>query len=199
MKGMTMANGTASMTGGEAIVAGLVAHGVDTVFALPGAQIYGLIDALAREPAIRTIGARHEQTCGYMAYGYARASGRPGVFAVVPGPGILNASAALLTAHSCNAPVLALTGDVMAGFKGRERGMLHELRDQIGVLDAMTKYAAEIESPAEAPRLVARAFQAMQSGRQGAAALQGFWDFFPAQGAAASTKRRSCWRAQGRR
>lgn len=178
-------SGAATMTGGEAIVAGLVAHGVDTVFALPGAQIYGLIDALAREPRIRTIGARHEQTSAYMAFGYARASGRPGVFAVVPGPGILNASAALLTAHSANVPVLALTGDVMSAFKGRERGQLHELRDQLGILRAMTKSAEAIEHPSQVPALVARAFQTMASGRPGATALQGFWDVFPATGAVA--------------
>ena len=76
------------LTGGEAIVQGLLAHGVDTVFGLPGVQIYGLFDAFARaQPELRTMGARHEQGVGYMAFGYARASGRPGVYAVVPGPG----------------------------------------------------------------------------------------------------------------
>ena len=82
-------------SGGEAIVNGLVAHGVDTVFGLPGAQIYGLFDAF-HQAQLKVIGARHEQACGYMAYGYARASGKPGVFSVVPGPGVLNAGAALL-------------------------------------------------------------------------------------------------------
>ena len=76
------------LTGGEAIVQGLLDHGVDTVFGLPGVQIYGLFDAFARAaPKLRTIGARHEQGVGYMAFGYARASGGPGVYAVVPGPG----------------------------------------------------------------------------------------------------------------
>src|ERR1700723_4443167 len=114
-------------TGGEAIVSGLVAHGVNTVFGLPGAQIYGLFDAF-QQAQLKVIGARHEQTCAYMAFGYARASGKPGVFAVVPGPGILNASAALLTANSCNVRVLGLTGDIPAQARGRERGALHELR-----------------------------------------------------------------------
>src|SRR5258707_817605 len=84
-----------SATGGEAIVSGLVAHGVDTVFGLPGAQIYGLFDAF-HQAQLKVIGARHEQACGYMAYGYARSTGRPGVFSVVPGPGVLNAAAALI-------------------------------------------------------------------------------------------------------
>ena len=63
-----------STSGGEAIVNGLVAHGVDTVFGLPGAQIYGLFDAF-HQAQLKVIGARHEQACGYMAFGYARSSG----------------------------------------------------------------------------------------------------------------------------
>ena len=63
-----------AISGGAAIVEGLVAHGVDTVFGLPGAQIYGLFDAFA-QAKLKVIGARHEQACGYMAFGYARATG----------------------------------------------------------------------------------------------------------------------------
>ena len=88
-------------SGGEAIVSGLVAHGVDTVFGLPGAQIYGLFDAF-QQAQLKVIGARHEQACGYMAYGYARSTGRPGVFSVVPGPGVLNAGAALVVADKAH-------------------------------------------------------------------------------------------------
>jgi acetolactate synthase-1/2/3 large subunit len=172
---------TRELTGGEAIVQGLLAHNIDTVFALPGAQIYGLIDALAKKrDRIRTFGARHEQACAYMAFGYARASGKPGVFAVVPGPGILNAGAGLLTANSSNARVLALTGDIPSRGRGRERGALHELRDQLAILRSLTKWAGQIEHPSQASFLVARAFQEMSSGRQGAAALQAAWDYFTA-------------------
>jgi acetolactate synthase-1/2/3 large subunit len=178
--------GRTILTGGEAIVQGLQNHGVDTVFALPGAQIYGLTDALAKASgSITTVGARHEQTVAYMAFGYARASGRPGVCAVVPGPGILNAGAALLTAQSCNAPVLAITSDVTTDFKNRERGQLHELRDQLGVMRAMIKWAAPVEQPGQAPWMVARAFQEMTSGRQGAVALQVPWDVLGKQAAIA--------------
>jgi acetolactate synthase-1/2/3 large subunit len=170
---------TRELTGAEAIVQGLLAHDIDTVFALPGAQIYGLIDALAKSrDRIRTIGARHEQACAYMAFGYARASGKPGVFAVVPGPGILNASAALLTANSSNVRVLGLTGDIPSTARGQERGALHELRDQLAILRSLTKWADHIEHPSQASFLVARAFQEMSSGRQGATALQAAWDYF---------------------
>jgi len=170
---------TRKLTGAEAVVEALIAHEIDTVFALPGAQIYGLIDALAKNrERVRTIGARHEQACAYMAFGYSRASGKPGVFAVVPGPGILNASAALLTANGANQRVLALTGDIPSTMKGHERNALHELRDQLAILRSITKWADHIEHPAQAGLLVARAFQEMSSGRPGATALQAAWDYF---------------------
>jgi len=166
-----------SSTGGEAIVSGLVAHGVDTVFGLPGAQIYGLFDAF-QQAQLRVIGARHEQACGYMAYGYARSTGKPGVFSVVPGPGVLNAGAALLTAFGSNEPVLCLTGQVPTPFLGKGRGHLHEMPDQLGTLRSFVKWADRIEYPDAAPALVSRAFQEMLSGRRGPAALEMPWDVF---------------------
>ncbi|MDO8401398.1 MAG: thiamine pyrophosphate-binding protein [Bradyrhizobium sp.] len=164
-------------SGGEAIVSGLVAHGVDTVFGLPGAQIYGLFDGF-HQAQLKVIGARHEQACGYMAFGYARSSGRPGVFSVVPGPGVLNASAALLTALGCNEPVLCLTGQVPTNFLGKGRGHLHEMPDQLATLRTFVKWADRIEYPDNAPALVSRAFQEMLSGRRGPASLEMPWDVF---------------------
>jgi len=166
-----------TMTGGEAIVSGLVAHGVDTVFGLPGAQVYGLFDAF-HQAQLKVIGARHEQACGYMAFGYARASGKPGVFSVVPGPGVLNAGAALLTAFGCNEPVLCLTGQVPTDYLGKGRGHLHEMPDQLATLRSFVKWADRIEYPDAAPTLVSRAFQEMLSGRRGPAALEMPWDVF---------------------
>ncbi len=166
-----------SASGGEAIVNGLVAHGVDTVFGLPGAQIYGLFDAF-HQTQLKVIGARHEQACGYMAFGYARATGRPGVFSVVPGPGVLNASAAMLTAYGANEPVLCLTGQVPTAFLGKGRGHLHEMPDQLATLRTFVKWAERIEYPDAAPALVSRAFQEMMSGRRGPAALEMPWDVF---------------------
>ena len=85
---MAQRSKAATVTGGMAIVEALIANGVDTVFGLPGAQLYPLFDALQQKSDhIRTVGARHEQACGYMAFGYARSTGRPGIYAVVPGPG----------------------------------------------------------------------------------------------------------------
>jgi len=164
-------------SGGEAIVSGLVAHGVDTVFGLPGAQIYGLFDAF-QQARLKIIGARHEQACGYMAFGFARSTGRPGVFSVVPGPGVLNAGAALLTAFGANEPVLCLTGQVPTPFLGKGRGHLHEMPDQLATLRTFVKWADRIEYPDAAPALVGRAFQEMLSGRRGPVSLEMPWDVF---------------------
>ena len=176
-----------TMTGGEAIVSGLVAHGIDTVFGLPGAQVYGLFDAF-HQAQLKVIGARHEQACGYMAYGYARSSGKPGVFSVVPGPGVLNAGAAMLTAFGSNEPVLCLTGQVPTQFLGKGRGHLHEMPDQLATLRTFVKWAERIEYPDVAPTLVARAFQEMMSGRRGPVALEMPWDIFTARAEVAAAK-----------
>lgn len=171
------------MTGGEALVAGLKDHHIDTVFGLPGAQTYGLFDALHRaQKDIRVIGARHEQACAYMAFGYARSTGRPSVLSVVPGPGMLNAAAGLLTAFGCNEPVLMLTGQVPNAFLGKGRGHLHEMPDQLATMRGFVKWADRVNSPAEARVGVARAFQQMLSGRQGPAALEMPWDVFMQKG-----------------
>lgn len=173
----------AVLTGGEAIVVGLRDHGVDTVFGLPGAQIYGLFDALHRaQPALKVIGARHEQGCGYMAFGYARATGRPAVYSVVPGPGMLNTGAALITALGGNTPILCLTGQVPTAFLGQGRGHLHEMPDQLATLRGLVKWADRIEHPSHGRTAVARAFQEMASGRPGPAALEMPWDVFTQRG-----------------
>ncbi len=166
-----------TMTGGMAIVEQLIANGVDTVFGLPGAQLYALFDALQqRADAIRTIGARHEQACGYMAFGYARSTGRPGVLAVVPGPGVLNTTAALCTAMGSAAPVLCLTGQVPTQFLGRGRGHLHELPDQLGTLRTLVKWTVRIERAADAPAAINEAFRQMLSGRPGPVVVEMAWD-----------------------
>ena len=79
-------------SGGEAIVDALLRHGVDTVFGIPGVQTYGLFDALQRAGGrLRVLHPRHEQATAYMAFGYAKTTGRAGVFSVVPGPGVEHA------------------------------------------------------------------------------------------------------------
>ena len=161
------------MTGGEAAVQALLAQGVDTLFVLPGVQNDALFSALydAAEH-LRVIVTRHEQAAGYMAYGYAAATGRPGAYCVVPGPGFLNTTAALATAYACNAPVFCLSGQVPLQRIGRGFGLLHELPDQLGIMQRLTKWAARIEAPHDAPRLIAEAFTQMLTGRPRPVALE---------------------------
>ena len=102
------------MTGGEALVEMLRRHGVDTIFALPGVQNDALFVAFYDAgDSLRVIHTRHEQGAAYMAFGYARASGKVGAYAVVPGPGLLNTTAALATAYATNAPVLCISGQIL--------------------------------------------------------------------------------------
>jgi acetolactate synthase-1/2/3 large subunit len=165
------------LTGGEAIVRAVLARGVDTVFALPGVQTYPIMDALQRAGnRVRVIGPRHEQTAGYMAMGYAKATGRPGVYSVVPGPGVLNSGAALCTAVAVNAPVLLLTGQMPSQFLGRGRGHLHELPDQAATLNSFIKWAGRAARAADAPALVDEAFRHMLTGRPGPVSLEMCWD-----------------------
>lgn len=165
--------GVHTLTGGEALVASLVAHRVDTVFALPGIQLDGLFAALhdARNH-IRVLHTRHEQAAAYMADGYARVSGKEGVCVVVPGPGVLNAAAGLATAYACNSPVLCIAGQVRTDLIDAGRGALHEIPNQIGVLGSVTKDATRVPSPRAVPSAVSEAFRALRSGRPRPVALE---------------------------
>jgi acetolactate synthase-1/2/3 large subunit len=126
-------------TTADATLDSLNAHGIDTIYALPGVHNDDLFDSIQRSAGrTRVVHTRHEQTAGYMALGAALATGRPQAFAVVPGPGLLNASAALLTAYGCGAPVLALVGQIPSDTIDRGLGQLHELPDQLGLLRHIT-------------------------------------------------------------
>ena len=155
-----------NMSGADALVAALRAHGVDTIFALPGGQLDHFFDAMVRSgKGLRVIHSRHEQGVAYMAYGYARSTGRVGVYAVVPGPGLLNSSAALCTAWGNGAKVLCLSGQIPSIAIGRGYGELHEIPDQLGMIRHITKWAARVESPAATPELVREAMRQLHEGR----------------------------------
>ena len=161
------------MTTAEATVASLVAHGVTTMYALPGVHNDHLFDALFKAgDSIRTIHTRHEQGAAYMALGGALATGKPQAYVVVPGPGLLNTGAALLNAFSMNAPVLALIGQIPDADIGRGFGHLHEIRDQSGIIARLVDWSERIRAPHEASRLVAEAIRSMSTGRPGPAALE---------------------------
>jgi acetolactate synthase I/II/III large subunit len=165
------------VTGGAAIVSSLLAEEVDTVFGIPGVQTYALFEALRQAgDRIRVIGARHEQATAYMAFGYAQSTGRPGVYTVVPGVGMLNSSAALASAYGASSPVVCLTSEIPSTLIGRGLGHLHELPDQMATLRTITKWTARIDHPAHAPAAVAQAFFQARQGRPRPVALAMPWD-----------------------
>lgn len=160
-------------TGGDALVAGLHRWNVDTVFGVPGVQLDELFDGLQRKgEGIRVLHSRHEQGAAYMALGYAMVTGRPGVCAVVPGPGLLNAGAALSTAYACNARVLCLTSTVNSALIDRRHGALHEINDQDGLLRSLTKWSARATHASEIPALLDEAFRQLLTGRPRPVALE---------------------------
>ena len=154
------------LTTAEATVETLLRHGIDTVYALPGLHQDPLFDAFYHAAGkLRVIHPRHEQTAGYMALGAALATGKPQAFAVVPGPGLLNAGAALLTAYGMNAPVIGLIGQIPQADIDKGHGHLHEIHDQLGLVRHITKWAERIRSPQEAPTLVSQAVWHATTGR----------------------------------
>jgi len=172
------------MTAAEAVVASLIAHGIKTLYALPGIHNDHLFDALFRaSDRIGVVHPRHEQGAGYMALGAALATGRPSAYAVVPGPGLLNTGAALLTAYAMNAPMLGLIGQIPQADIGRGLGHLHEIRDQAGIISRLVDFSARIKAPGEASGLVAQAVAAMFSRRRGPAVLECAIDMWGRPGA----------------
>jgi acetolactate synthase-1/2/3 large subunit len=155
----------AMMTGAHAVVRELAREGVEVVFGLPGVQIMPLYDAFWGQTAIRLLTVRHEQTTVYMADGYARASGKPGVALVVPGPGVQNASAALGTAYACSSPVLLVAGQVESAMLGQDRGALHEINDQLDIVRPVTKWSRRVLAAADIPAAIHDGLRHAQSGR----------------------------------
>jgi acetolactate synthase-1/2/3 large subunit len=154
-----------NMTGGQALMRSLYLEGVRVIFGLPGVQLYHALDALNDEPGIRFITVRHEQATTYMADGYARAGGGVGTALMVPGPGLLNASAGMSTAYSASSPVLVVCGQIERDLIGGDRGMLHEVNDQQDAIRPVTKYVERIMTPDAAPAAVHEAFRQLTTGR----------------------------------
>ncbi|MGQ0570872.1 MAG: thiamine pyrophosphate-dependent enzyme [Armatimonadota bacterium] len=155
----------ARMTGGEALVRSLYREGVRVVFGVPGVQIYGALAALRDEPRIRFISTRHEQAASYMADGYARAGGGFGVALVVPGPGLLNASAGLSTAYAASSPVLIVAGQIPRDRIGKRLGLLHEVNDQLDAIAPITKWRRRVLEISEIPSAVHEAVRQLKTGR----------------------------------
>ncbi|MCX6031548.1 MAG: thiamine pyrophosphate-binding protein [Chloroflexi bacterium] len=155
----------ATMTGGQAVVEALRAEGVRTVFGIPGLHTLHIYEALRTCPTIRHITTRHEQGAAFMADGYARATGEPGVCLTITGPGATNTLTALGNAYSDSSPVLCISSEVATGFIGQDKEVFHEIKDQLGLFAGVTAWNERVASVAEIPGAVQRAMRSLRTGR----------------------------------
>ena len=155
-----------SDTGADTVADQLIQGGVDTIFGVPGVQLDFFVDAVARrKDRLRYVSCRHEQGAAHMADGYARATGRTGVFAVVPGPGVLNAMTGLATAFATSSPVLAIAANLPAWAIDGGLGLLHEISAQETVLRSATKQVLPVREPADLAAAVRDGLAATRDGR----------------------------------
>ncbi|MER9652882.1 5-guanidino-2-oxopentanoate decarboxylase [Mesorhizobium sp. M0152] len=173
-------------TVGEALISLLEAHGVDIVFGIPGVHTVELYRGLARSK-IRHVTPRHEQGAGFMADGYARASGKPGVAFVITGPGLTNTITAMGQARADSVPMLVISGVNATPTLGKGLGHLHELPDQRGMMEKVALVSRRVTEAGELPDALAQAFALFSSSRPGPVHIEIPTDIMvkPANGVAA--------------
>jgi thiamine pyrophosphate-dependent acetolactate synthase large subunit-like protein len=160
------------LTGAQAIIKTLRTFHSNTVFGIPGVHTLPLYDVMRDETGLRHILARHEQGAGFMAEGYARITGSPGVVFTITGPGVTNVATPIASAYADSIPLLVISSSAPTTSKGRARGALHEVKDQFGVMQALAGWTRAIEHVEEIPSALYDAFRAMQLGRPRGAYLQ---------------------------
>ncbi|MCK8463790.1 5-guanidino-2-oxopentanoate decarboxylase [Aliiroseovarius sp. S1339] len=151
---------------GEALVAHLAVRGVECVFGIPGVHTIELYRGLAAS-GIRHVTPRHEQGAGFMADGYARVSGKPGVAFVITGPGLTNTLTAMGQARADSVPMLVVSGVNAMDSLGKSLGHLHELPDQQALARTVALVSERVESADHLAPALERAFAPFQSGRPG--------------------------------
>jgi len=158
-------------TGGEWVIRSLEREGVRHVFGIPGVHNLAVYDALLRQSAITHVLARHEQGAAFMADGYARASGTPGVVVVTSGPAATNTLTPLAESYSGSVPVFVVMSDIASALVGRDLGALHEVPNQIDCFRPVTRWAEALTETAAIPTSLAAAFELARTGRPGPVAL----------------------------
>jgi acetolactate synthase-1/2/3 large subunit len=153
------------LSGGQAVVRALAAEGVRAVFGIPGVHNLDIYDALIDTPGIKHIVVRHEQGASFMADGFARATGEVGVLILTTGPGLTNALTGIAQAYSDSTPMLVLSAQVPVPLVDRERGYLHELRDQLGVARPVTLYNQRVGRVEDIMPAIASALACIRKGR----------------------------------
>ena len=155
----------------DALVRRLCDHGVTHIFGYPGGQLTPLYDALSRQTKIRHVLARDEQAAAFMADGFARATGKPGVCLAVCGPGVYNAATALATSFTDSVPVLLISGQVLSAGAGLRSGYYHE-NEQQSACATFTKCSARIKNPLTAIMELDSTWGQISGGRPGPALLE---------------------------
>jgi acetolactate synthase-1/2/3 large subunit len=173
-------------TGAKLLVDCLYLHGVRRVFGMPASHTSAIYDAISLHGGIETTLCRNEQAGAFMADGYARATGQPGVVCTTAGPGATNALTGIAEAYSDSVPVLLISGQVNHDRIHEECGRYHEL-DLESVFKPCTRFAGTVMGNDEIPAIVDRAFSAMLSGRPGPAAIFLPQDLMAAPADAAAT------------
>lgn len=156
---------TTAPTGAQAAIAQLEACGITTVFGIPGVHTLALYDAL-HDSTLTHILARHEQGAGFMADGFARATGEPAVALVITGPGVTNVATPIGQAYTDSSPVFVLSSNVQRDHLDMMRGNLHDLKDQRAIMRAVTKWNDRAIEPEDVPLKVAEAYAEMMHGRR---------------------------------
>jgi acetolactate synthase-1/2/3 large subunit len=169
-------------TGGEMVVEALRAEGVRHVFGIPGVHNLAVYDALLRQSAITHVLARHEQGAAFMADGYARASGRPGIVLVTTGPGATNALTPLVEAYASSIPVVVIMSDIASPLVGKDLGALHEVPNQIDCFRPVCRFAEAVTELRDIPAAIAGGFDLLRSGRPGPVAISIPNDLLAARG-----------------
>ena len=164
-------------TVGERLVEGLAARGVSVVFGIPGVHTVELYRGLSGS-GVRHVTARHEQGCAFMADGYARVSGKPGVAFVITGPGVTNALTAMAQSREDSVPVLVISGVNRRDSLGRGLGLLHELPDQAAMVRALCP-TRQVTGPADLGPVLDWAFGLLQTGRPGPVHIEVPTDVMP--------------------
>ena len=155
-----------NLTGGQAITESLKAQGVDTIFGIISIHNLDLFDALFdQQDNLRFIGGRLELGCGFMADGYARATGKPGVLITSTGPGAADSIGAMGEAYFSGSPLLQVTTNVESEFIGKGRNTTHEVKDQLRMFEAVTDWNAMIGDIESIPDNLMEAFQRFQNRR----------------------------------
>jgi len=153
----------------EATIELLSKYGVTTIFGIPGVHTLDFCRALtdkADDPnKIRHVQARNEQGAGFMAEGWARATGDVGVALVISGPGVTNASTALAQCYADSLPLLLISAEPKSESLGKGQGVLHEITEQKKVTEPLTAFSETVKTPNDVPILLERAFTIFRSKR----------------------------------